>query len=128
MSWQWVHRDTVFAVHDKQLAVHGGLAGVRDIKAVESALDRAQDLAAYGKPPPDIADLAAVYICGIASNHGFNDGYKRTAWVIGRLFLAINNARLVFEVVDAINFMLAVAGGNMTTQQASDWLRQRLVA
>jgi len=70
------------------------LAGVRDIKAVESALDRAQDLAAYGKPPPDIADLAAVYICGIASNHGFNDGYKRTAWVIGRLFLAITTRGL----------------------------------
>ena len=127
MSWQWVQRDTVFAVHDKQLAVHGGLAGIRDLNAVESALNRAQNLDAYGNPPPDVADLAAAYIYGIASSHGFCDGNKRSAWVIGRLFLAINGETLVFKEVDAINFMLAVAAGNMTESQAADWIRQRLV-
>jgi len=57
MSWQWVQRDIVFAVHDKQLAVHGGLDGVQDLNAVESALHRAKNLNAYGNPPPDAADL-----------------------------------------------------------------------
>lgn len=127
MSWQWVQREIVFAVHDKQLAVHGGLAGIKDLNAVESALHRAQNLDAYGNPPPDAADLAAAYIYGIATSHGFSDGNKRTAWVIGRLFLALNNQTLVFDQVDAINFMLAVAAGDMPEQQVADWIRQRLV-
>jgi death-on-curing protein len=126
MSWQWVHRDTVFAVHDKQLAVHGGLDGMRDLNAVESALHRAQNLDAYGKPGPDAADLAAAYIYVIATSHGFNDGHKRTAWVVGRLFLAINGQQLVFDQRDAIHFMLAVAAGNMTQAQIAHWIRQRL--
>jgi death on curing protein len=127
MSWQWVLRDTVFAVHDKQLAVHGGLAGIRDLNTVESALNRASNLDAYGNPPPDVADLAAAYIYGIATSQGFSDGNKRTAWVIGRLFLAINGETLAFSEVDAINFMLAIAAGNMTERQAADWIRRRLV-
>ena len=127
MSWQWVQRDTVFAVHDKQLAVHGGLAGVRDLNTVESALNRAPNLDARGNPRPDVADLAAAYIYDIATSHGFSDGNKRTAWVIGRLFLAINGATLAFSEVDAINFMLADAAGNMTELQTAEWIRQRLV-
>ncbi len=122
-----MQRDTVFAVHDKQLAVHGGLPGLRDLNTVESALNRASDLEAYGNPPPDVADLAAAYIYGIATSHGFNDGNKRTPWVIGRLFLAINSETLAFSEIDAINFMLAVAAGGVTELQAADWIRQRLV-
>ncbi len=126
MSWQWVHRDTVFAVHDKQLAVHGGLSGLRDLNAVESAINRALNIDVYGNPPPDVADLAAAYIYGIATSHGFSDGNKRTAWVIGRLFLAINGETLAFSEVDAINFMLSVAAGELTEQQTAHWVRQRL--
>ena len=126
MSWQWVQRDTVFAVHDKQLAVHGGLDGIRNLNAVESALERAKNIDAYGNPPPDVADLAAAYIYGIATGHGFNDGNKRTAWVIGRLFLMINDQTLVFDQVEAINFMMAVAAGTMSEPQAAQWIRQRL--
>jgi death-on-curing protein len=128
MSWQWVRRDTVFAVHDKQLALHGGLDGLRDLNAIESALNRAQNLDAYGNPPPDAADLAAAYIYGIATSHGFNDGNKRTAWVIGRLFLAINGETLVFNPVDAINFMIGVAAGEMAELQVAQWIRQRLAS
>lgn len=127
MSWQWVRRDTVFAVHDKQLAVHGGLAGVRDLDTIELALNRAPNLDLYGNPPPDVASLAAAYIYAIATSHGFSDGNKRTAWVIGRLFLAINGETLAFSEFDAINFMLAIAAGGMTELQAADWIRQRLV-
>jgi death-on-curing protein len=126
VSWQWVQRDTVFAVHDKQLAVHGGLDGIRNLNAVESALERAKNIDAYGNPPPDVADLAAAYIYGIATGHGFADGNKRTAWVIGRLFLMINNQTLVFDQVDAINFMMAVAAGTLSERLAAQWIRQRL--
>jgi len=126
VSWQWVQRDTVFAVHDKQLAVHGGLDGIRNLNAVESALERAKNIDAYGNPPPDVADLAAAYIYGIATGHGFADGNKRSAWVIGRLFLMINNQTLVFDQVDAINFMMAVAAGTLSEPLAAQWIRQRL--
>jgi len=121
-----VQRDTVFAVHDKQLAVHGGLDGIRNLNAVESALERAKNIDAYGNPPPDVADLAAAYIYGIATGHGFADGNKRSAWVIGRLFLMINNQTLVFDQVDAINFMMAVAAGTLSEPLAAQWIRQRL--
>jgi len=127
MNWQWVQRDTVFAVHDKQLAVHGGLAGIRDLNTIEAALNRAQNLEAYGNPARDVADLAAAYIYAIATSQGFSNGNKRTALVIGRLFLAINGQTLAFRQNDAIHFMLAVAAGNMTELQAADWIRQRLV-
>ncbi|WP_433692265.1 type II toxin-antitoxin system death-on-curing family toxin [Herbaspirillum seropedicae] len=126
MTWQWVLRETVFAVHDKQLAVHGGLAGIRDLNAVESALNRARNLDSYGNPPPDVADLAAAYIYGLATSHGFSDGNKRTAWVMGRLFLMLNNQTLVFEQVEAINFMLSVAAGDLSENQVADWVRRHL--
>ena len=126
MTWQWVQRNVVFAVHDKQLAVHGGLSGIRELNSVESAIKRAENLDAYGNPPPDVAALAAAYIYGIATSHGFCDGNKRTAWVIGRLFLAINGETLVFTEIDAINFMLAVAAGSMTELQVANWIRQHL--
>lgn len=128
MSWQWVQRDVVFAIHDKQLAIHGGLSGIRDLNAIESALHRAANLHTYGNPPPDAAGLAAAYIYGLATSHGFSDGNKRTAWVIGRLFLALNGVQLIFNEIDAINFMLAVAAGQLTEPQVADWIRQRLVS
>ena len=121
-----MQRDTVFAVHDKQLAVHGGLDGIRNLNAVESALERAKNSYAYGNPPPDAADLAVAYVYGIATGHGFNDGNKRTAWVIGRLFLMINNQTLVFNQADAIHFMMAVASGTLSEPQAAQWIRERL--
>ncbi|GAB2851601.1 type II toxin-antitoxin system death-on-curing family toxin [Pseudoduganella ginsengisoli] len=127
MTWNWVQPATVYAVHDKQLSAHGGSSGVRNLNAVESVLSRAQNLAAYGKLPHDAADLAAAYIHDLATNHGFSDGNKRTAWVIGRLFLAINNIKLQFTHVDAINFMRAVASGSKDEVETSDWIRQRIV-
>ena len=126
MTWNWVSPPVVYAVHDKQLAEHGGLSGVRDLNAVELALNRAPNLDAYGNPLADVADLAAAYVYGLATSHGFSDGNKRTAWVIGRLFLAINGVRLKFAQADAINLMLAVAGGNSTEEQVAAWIRQRI--
>ncbi len=126
MNWKWVNRNTVFAVHDKQLAIHGSQDGMPDLNAGESALHRAQILDAYGKPGPDTGDLAAAYIFGIAISHGFNDGNKRTTWVVGRLFVAINDQKLAFDQLNAIYFMRAVAAGNMTQLHIAQWIRQRL--
>lgn len=123
-EWRWVGPEVVYAIHDRQLSEHGGLDGVRDLGAVESALARPLSLAAYGDP--DVADLAAAYAYGLARNHGFADGNKRTAWVIARLFLADNGQRLQFEAQDAIRTMEQAAGGNLSESDLADWFRQRL--
>ena len=96
-AWRWVRADLTYAVHDRQLAEHGGLDGVRDKGAVESALARPQNLDVYAGA--DAAALAAAYAYGLARNHGFADGNKRTAWVVARLFLADNGYRLKFDPV-----------------------------
>ena len=106
---RWGESSVVFAVHDRQLAEHGGRDGIRDPGMVESALARPAHLARYGNP--DAADLAAAYAYGIAKNHGFVDGNKRTAWVTARLFLADNGRRLRFDPIDAIRTMEGVAAG-----------------
>ena len=125
--WRWVRRDLVYAVHDVQLARHGGLAGLRDQNLVESALSRPEQLHIYGQPPPDAAQLAAAYAYGLARNHGFSDGNKRTAWVVARVFLADNGIQLAFSEIDAIHTMQAVASGTLDEQQLAVWFRQRMV-
>ena len=99
-TWEWVAVDVVYAIHDRQLSEHGGLEGIRDAGLLESALARPQNLAAYQQA--DAADLAAAYSYGLARNHPFLDGNKRTAWIVARLFLALNAQRLVFDALEAI--------------------------
>lgn len=103
------------------MAEHGGLGGIRDPGAVESALARPLNLAAYGAP--DAADLAAAYAFGLARNQGFSDGNKRTAWVAARLFLADNGHRLVFSPAEAVATMEAVASGALTQAALAAWIR-----
>jgi death-on-curing protein len=106
-GWRWIDPKTIQAVHEYQLAEHGGLDGVRDAGLIESALARAQNLAAYGEP--DAADLAAAYAYGLAKNHGFTDGNKRTAWVAARLFLADNGYTLQVNGLDAVRMVESLA-------------------
>ena len=89
----WLLDEVVLALHDEQLAEHGGLAGVRDLGAVKSALARPRNLAGY-EDCEDVAQLAAAYAYGIARNHGFADGNKRTALVAADLFLMLNGYEL----------------------------------
>jgi death on curing protein len=124
-EWRWVREDVVFAVHEMQLARHGGLEGIRDRNIIESALSRPKQQSIYGSPPPDSADLAAAYAFDIARNQGFNDGNKRTAWVVARLFLADNAIALKFGEIEAIQIMLRVASGEATEQELAQWFRQR---
>ena len=91
-SWTWIQPAVLLAVHDEQLAEHGGPPGLRDAALLESALARAQQLAAYGQP--DVAALAAAYGFGLARNHPFVDGNKRTAAFVTLLFLRKNGIKL----------------------------------
>ena len=123
-SWRWVDATVVLAIHDRQLSEHGGLGRIRDQGAVESALAKPENLAAYGEP--DAAGLAAAYAFGLARNHGFSDGNKRTAWVVARLFLADNGYRLRFDPMDAVKTVEAVAAGTMHEDVLAAWFRDRL--
>lgn len=123
-AWRWVPPKVVFAIHDRQLSEHGGLEGIRDAGIIDSAMARAANLAAYGQP--DAADLAAAYAFGIAKNHGFNDGNKRTAWVVARLFLADNGYQLSFDKGDAIRTVEDMAGGKISEIELAAWFRARL--
>ena len=124
-AWRWVGPALVHAIHDRQLAEHGGLAGIRDAGAIESALARPRNLAIYGDP--DSAALAASYVYGLARNHGFSDGNKRTAWVVGRVFLADNGYQLGFDAMEAVRTVEAVAGGTLSEEALACWFRERLI-
>jgi death-on-curing protein len=119
--WRWVSAEVLLAVHEEQLAEHGGAAGVRDLGLFESALARPQNQAAYGNP--DAADLAAAYGVGLAKNHPFIDGNKRTAFVAVELFLALNGHDLVADDADCVLTMLAVAAGSLDEPGFAAWLR-----
>ena len=123
-DWRWVGGDVVYAIHDRQMDEHGGLDGVRDKGAIESALARPQNLDVYTEP--DAAALASAYAFGLARNHGFADGNKRTAWITARLFLADNSYHLAFDASDAVKTMEAVASGSLDKPQLADWYRQRI--
>ncbi len=95
----WIAKLEVLPIHDRQLAEHGGAAGIRDTGLLESAIARAQQLCAYGDP--DISDLAAAYTVGIVRNHPFVDGNKRTGFVTGILFVELNGRRFTASEPDA---------------------------
>jgi death on curing protein len=120
----WLDRANALAIHDRQLAEHGGSAGLRDGGLLDSALARPINRWGYGEVDP--ATLAAAYAFGIARNHPFADGNKRTAWVLARLFLALNRHELTFEPADAIATMLALASGELGEDQMADWFRDRI--
>ena len=123
-SWRWIATEVLYAVHAEQLAEHGGLAGLRDANALESAVARAEQLAHYGVP--DAADLAAAYGFGIARNHPFSDGNKRTAFVAVELFLALNGHELVATDADCVLTMLGVAAGDTEESAFAQWIRQHI--
>ncbi|MCC7271837.1 MAG: type II toxin-antitoxin system death-on-curing family toxin [Alphaproteobacteria bacterium] len=123
-AWRWISAAVVYAVHDRQIVEHGGLDGLRDRGLIESALARAHNLAAYGEP--DTAALAAAHVHGLLRNHGFTDGNKRVAWVIGRIFLADNGATLRFDRREAIHLVEAAAAGDLREADLAQWFRERI--
>lgn len=126
-AWVWLQSEVLLAVHEAQLAEHGGAAGTRDGGWFESALSRPKNLAGYGLPTgeaPDVADLAAAFGYGISRNHPFIDGNKRTGFVAAELFLALNGWTLDASDADCVLTMLAVAAGDIAEAAFADWLRQ----
>lgn len=125
-KWVWVREEVILAAHDEQLAEHGGAPGLRDLGLLQSALARPQNLQVYGEP--DAAALAAAYAYGIARNHPFADGNKRTAAVAALMFLDLNE--VVFEIGEAelVVTILALAAGELSEDAVAAWFRDRLVA
>jgi death on curing protein len=121
-DWIWIEANVIYAIHDEQLAEHGGSTGVRDSGLLESALARPRNLAVYGQP--DAADLAAAYGYGIARNHPFVDGNKRTAFVAVELFLELNGYELTSADADCVLTMLALASGEIGESTFANWIRR----
>lgn len=122
----WIEKALALAIHDRQLAEHGGSAGVRDKSLLDSALARPRQREAYGDPPPDLADLAASLAFGLARNHPFVDGNKRTAHVCYRVFLALNDVTLVARDEDKYVTTLALAEGRLGETEFAAWLRAHI--
>lgn len=123
-DWIWVTVEVASSAHAEQLAEHGGGEGVRDERLLESAMARPQNLAAYGDP--DAAALAASYAFGIARNHPFVDGNKRTAAVVSETFLLLNGHALGASDAELAVAFLALAAGELTEEDMADWFRQHL--
>lgn len=118
----WISSELAVAIHKRQLAEHGGADGVRDMGLLESALGRARHLFAYTDPTPDIPALAASYAFGIARNHAFIDGNKRTAYVVCRTFLLLNGLDLTASKEERYQAFLDLAAGALTEEQLAAWL------
>ncbi len=121
----WVLDEAVLAVHEEQLAEHGGLAGIRDMDAVIPALARPRNLVSYDGCE-DLARLAAAYAYGIAKNHGFSDGNKRTALVTMDLFLMLNGYELKSSPAENVLIILGVADGTFSEDDLTTWVRNNI--
>lgn len=124
-DWAWVEREAALAAHAEQLAEHGGADGIRDMGALESALARPVNLSAYGEP--DAAALAAAYAFGIARNHPFVDGNKRTAAVMSVGFLFLNGLEFSATPPELTVAILALAAGELTEEEMAHWFRRYVV-
>ena len=122
----WVRQDVVRAIHRRQLAEHGGADGIRDEGLLASALARPSNLLAYSEDEPDLAALGASYAYGIAKNHPFVDGNKRTAYVVCRTFLKLNSVDIEASEKDKYVTFLKLAAGELSEEALADWIRSHL--
>ncbi len=122
----WVEVEDAVAYHNDQIAQHGGLTGIRDQGLLESALSRPQMKAQFGDV--DLATLGAAYAYGLARNHPFLDGNKRTALVVMETFLVLNGFEIAADNVEVVAVMLSVAAGEVSEDDLVLWLRSQLVA
>ena len=122
---KWVAMSVVLAIHEQQIAEHGGTQGIRDLGLLESALARPQNLAAYGEP--DLAAMAAAYAFGVARNHPFLDGNKRTSYVATVVFLRLNGLDISADEATRLDVWLSLAAGEMTEEQLTDWIRSHVI-
>lgn len=125
MDIKWVQAGSVFAMHQRQIAEHGGTEGVRDEGLLLSAMARPENLNAYGENV-DLAALAASYAFGIAKNHPFLDGNKRTALVVAVTFLNLNGFDFDAPEEETYITFLKLAEGTLAEGELAEWLRERL--
>jgi death-on-curing protein len=118
----WISTELAIAIHKRQLAEHGGADGVRDMGLLESAINRPRHLFAYEQPTPEVPALAAAYAFGIARNHAFIDGNKRTAYVVCRTFLLLNGYDLTAPREERYRTFLDLAAGLVSQEQLTTWL------
>lgn len=120
----WLNTELVVRMHMRQIAEHGGGSGLRDSGLLESALERPISKFHYGKP--DKAELAAAYAFGIARNHPFIDGNKRTALVASFTFLYLNGDAVISSQAENVTIFLSLAAGNMSEEELAIWFRANL--
>jgi len=118
----WITRELALAIHSRQLSEHGGADGTRDVGLLESALARPRQQFAYSDPTPPVPFLAAAYAFGIARNHAFIDGNKRTAFVVCETFLVLNHWELTASDVELYPEFLSLAAGELDEVTFADWL------
>ena len=123
-QWIWVTLDVAIAAHAEQIAEHGGGEGIREAGLLESAMARPQNLALYSNP--DLSELAASYAYGIARNHPFVDGNKRTAAVVSETFLVLNGGNLLANDAELVVAFIALAAGELSEDELTDWFRSHL--
>lgn len=122
-AWNWLGADTVLAIHEGQLAEHGGGVGVRDMTLLDAALAKPRQLEAYGDPPPDLCALAAALAHGLARLHPFVDGNKRTSLVAAELFIRLHRHRLAASDAQCVEQWLLLAAGDLDADSLAAWLR-----
>lgn len=122
----WITREAAIAFHERQLSEHGGGTGVRDMGLLESALAKPQNLFAYSDGTVDLAAMAASYAYGIATNHPFIDGNKRTALAVSFVFVEVNGARMTASEPDAYTTFLALAAGEVSEDELAAWFRKNI--
>lgn len=122
---EWIELSAVKTLHDRSIALHGGLSGLRDEGLLESALGRPRNRYFY-EGVEDVVDLAATSCVAMAANHPFADGNKRAAFLCLLLFLRLNGKRLTADRVDATRTVLAVAAGEVGIDQLAAWIRRNL--
>ena len=119
---RWVDRTALLAIHLDQIREHGGLQGVRDETALDSALNRARQKWHYGETP-DVPILAAAYAFGLSPNHPFRDGNKRTAFLAMIVFLGLNGWDFEADEADVVQAMVALAAGKLSEDDLAVWIR-----
>jgi death on curing protein len=123
----WLGLTTILAIHEEQIAEHGGSSGVRDHGLLRSALDRQKNIAAYETDENrDLSRLAAAYGYGIAKNHPFIDGNKRTALVVTETFLNLNGLDLTADDAACVAVMQTVADGTIGEEKFACWIRENV--
>ena len=125
MSFRWISKRVVFAIHNEQLAQYGGLEGLRDKGLLDSALARSKNLQLYQNA--SLPQCAAAYAFGITRNHPFNDGNKRTGFVAALTFLLLNDHYIDATEREVVLIVTKLAEGNLSEEELTNWFEATII-